>query len=410
MLIKEMAIITLMPTACVGSAQSGQPASTDADGPHPAENRRAAKKGSLAETNEPMGLGKWAMPAWLRNLRKPRILSRLGGHIPAISRDKSPEVNTRMVELSFGEYSIRLHCMGIPYDMVGLRSVADSEMGRIEGIIKKYCSEHGLALPYSPPGREDLFKELGLNPWPYDGRFLYKLLFGIILGDLTEKRGYPLKELDLAIIAGSSRRELIRFIRHLAPRVKYLTVLEPVGAGVLQGLDSIAEETGLAIRVTEEARSGIKTADLIINLGVLTPETGVKSGAVIINYGYEAPGADRSDNHVLHGIDLRLPKEWVSGLGEEIWGCYSSTGMAEMLMACRMRGDCHGAGAESSSEFGNSAEISGGSIPNMKNSLTFREAAMLYRSMNLTIRGYLGRRGPVKARDIMVCANVRATH
>jgi len=100
------------------------------------------------------------------------------------------------------------------------------------------------------------------------GRFLYKALLVNILKLISEKKGKDIRELDVAIIHGNDYTFLHSYIKILSSILKFLTIITHEKESIENMTDNIFEETGLAVRVTDNLAGGMKDAEAVINLRI----------------------------------------------------------------------------------------------------------------------------------------------
>jgi len=68
---------------------------------------------------------------------------------------------------------------------------------------------------------------------------------------ISEKKGKDIRELDVAIIHGNDYTFCIHYIKILSSILKFLTIITHEKESIENMTDNIFEETGLAVRVTD---------------------------------------------------------------------------------------------------------------------------------------------------------------
>ena len=216
----------------------------------------------------------------------------------------------------------------------------------------------------------------------FTGRLLFKALISNILDEIYSKRGFRIKDLDMAIVQGKSTEELFLYIRLLASSIKYLTILSEDNESIEKQVEDFYEETGLSMRVTHDCRSGFKGVNFILNLGDLLPSMKLSSQAVVLNYGDSSCNRAFGENIIINGIEVKLPSEMAAKLGKNVLDYYTQLELAEMMLYKKV--DIH---------------IEDVSID------TAEKISKEFTKRAFSISGFVGRRNVLKTRDIKVCTD-----
>lgn len=181
------------------------------------------------------------------------------------------------------------------------------------------------------------------------GRFLFQALVVEIL-----KKLYPDKadigHLDIIVIEGDNKNEVINVVRMLYPVTKFITLLAMDRTWLQKELEDIYINTGLSISVISDFKKGLNNADVIINfgdMGKIDEYAKVKPKAVILNFG---PGLYKTGylksylnkeeistgNIVICSLEIYIPPAIMVKLGKLIPADFSSLEMAEFLIQNRI--------------------------------------------------------------------------
>ena len=279
--------------------------------------------------------------------------------------------------------SINLHSIVLPFQLDELENINAGRVARVEQFIKNYCAQNKIGQVFLPEiiSSKCRFKDFAVSS--YKGRYLYQALFTNIIEDIYTKRGIKIRELDIAIVQGESREVLLSYVMLLAPMVKYLTVISEDKEEVEKQAEEIYEETGLSVRVTNDYKTGLKSADFILNLGTLTQGMKINPRAVILNYGDIGCSKAVSDNLVINGIEVKLPSKMASRLENNIFNYFNHLELSEMMIF-------HKLGMDNEIDFQAFLTENRGKICGE------------FASQAYSITGYVGRRNTLKSRDIKV--------
>ncbi|MCX7749419.1 MAG: hypothetical protein N2645_21375 [Clostridia bacterium] len=243
---------------------------------------------------------------------------------------KKFEFEVGIKEVGLENYSIFL--LSIPFKQFEIQNLKRPHLDMVKQTLTEKLGEKEILMC---EGDKRLFEMLEINTFQRvtsTGRKLYKYLLFNILSKIYDERGYDLGDLDITIIDGGDRKDLFSVIRLLSQKIKYITVVTKAREDFEKDADAFCDETGLAIRATNDLAGGVKDADLIINLGDIhtySLNSKVKSKALIINLG-EWDDTFLSGNVMVNGIKVALPKKIASQVDSGIYKYINELQIAEM--------------------------------------------------------------------------------
>lgn len=253
--------------------------------------------------------------------------------------------------------------------------------GAIKGFVGRFCTEKGAAGCFMPSGAVTDTAYDGFRIRHDAGQIIYKAHLLQILHDIYEDNGIRLGSIDTVIVAGRDRQELLQIVRRLEPRFKFLTVAASKDAGLEDELAEISEESGLTVNTCYEWKSALKNADLIINLAgaPALSKFRMKSRSFVINYNSEAGSRMQGENVVINGVEFTLPPDVTAGLDEEVLQNFSKKELAEAVAGLRI------------------GRYDGQTLDDAFYDRVLEE----FGKCGCRIAGYIGRRGAIKAENII---------
>lgn len=278
--------------------------------------------------------------------------------------------------------------VNLPYALSELDSLSNSKVIKIKKFIEELKTEHSLESVIIPAALSHISWLKEISDPGFDGSRLYKALIFIILNEIFTGRGYKIGELEIAILHTEDGGLLFETINFLADHAKYLTVVTDRAESIEGEIERVYSETGLSVGLTKDYRSGMRNADIIINLGNLRAKGvnfRVNPNAVILNFGQLEMEKLTGENPVINGVDVRLPPE-ASAVKQQVGDFFNNLQLAEILLSHGME-TAYGEGAESGGE--NSVK-------------RFSDAFV---QGGYSISSFYGRRGVVKTRDIRINLN-----
>ncbi len=258
----------------------------------------------------------------------------------------------------------------------------------VKGFIERLRTENGIEECFMPSGAsaDAVYRDYRIRRDA--AQIIYKAHLPYILEDLYESRGIRAGSLDTVVVPGEDRQELISIIRRIEPYFRYITVAAPQSGDIEAELAGISAESGLTVNVCCNWKTALKNADLIINLAgaQALSRYRMKPRSLLLNFNNGAGVRLDGENTVVNGIDYILPADVFASLGTEVLRHFNKKELAEMVMDIRLHAytvrtpdeDC---AARVLEEFG---------------------------KCGCRITGYAGRRGSLKAEDVI--SSLRSHH
>lgn len=262
----------------------------------------------------------------------------------------------------------------------------------IKDYVERLCTENGLEACFMPPAvtGSDIFKGCSVRHGHRDAIFKSHLQY--ILDDIYEKNGIRLGSLDTVIVADEEAQEVYPVVKLLEPNFRYLTIAAANDRGHIStgsaamgsevcpllknsGLEErfaeMSGDTGLMINISSSWKTILKSADLVINLSRTSDLSGcrMKNASLVININGGKSARLPGENAVINGIEYLLPAGVFAGLGTEVLRSYSKKEITETVLDLELGG--------------------GGTV------------ADLFERSGCRIVGYTGRRGLVKAENVI---------
>lgn len=244
--------------------------------------------------------------------------------------------------------------------------------------LTQVCSSRGIGYCRLPPFIQVPEVPLFLSPWYNLAKLLLKPLLVRILGDLCAKKGIRLGDLDIVLLCNRESDALVSVIRCLEPHLRYITIAAGDKDSVEKKLEGIFTETGLSVSVVGDVRNAIKHADLLIVVDTMELAFRVHSKALVVNLGDEQAGKLFTENMMINGVELDLPKAWQLKIRSGIYKYYSRRELAEIAAGALLL-----PGGGESRDYGNFAFDDERSL----------WAARLLNECGFRVSGFRGRRG-----------------
>lgn len=224
----------------------------------------------------------------------------------------------------------------LPWSLKEIKSI---ERNKIETYLEKRKSKYGIDSYYLP----EVLLEISHANWctkpPVRERDLFRCLFPMLLEELLAEGKNDLSELNVVIIHDQDDRELERIIAWISPKVKYLSIVTNEKDNAQRIADRAFEEYGLCIGVSVDFKSGLKDADIIMNIADLkefnTPMR-ISPKAWVFNLHSADTARAFAGSRVFNGIKIRLPPSVLQQMDKEIMRCYKAEEIAYMLMTERV--------------------------------------------------------------------------
>jgi hypothetical protein len=145
----------------------------------------------------------------------------------------------------------------------------------------------------------------------FSGEIVFKSLLVLIIKEICNRNYININDMDIAIVQGDKREELLIFARILSSYIRYLTLITNEDCCIEDEISNIYAESGLSIGVTSDIKGGIKNKNFIINLGNLKSyhlDLKYDVNTWIINYGDEEINKSICKNTIINGVEVSLPK------------------------------------------------------------------------------------------------------
>jgi hypothetical protein len=244
---------------------------------------------------------------------------------------KEPDLEDFINEIALLE-NVNACILKIPYtiDKIGVKTSRIAQFG--EMLKSKYSNITCI----TPKKFSGIIPFEGCISNVFTGKVLFKSLLIQIIDEIYTKKNIEISALDITIIHGESYQELYAVLYQLAPYVKFITIITEDRERVEEDVDKIYYDTGLSVRVTNEYRSGMKSADLIINFAddkEFVFNTRINPRALIINYGSINFNKLLSGNIIINGIEVGMPSTIYSKFDKEIFEYYNRVELAEIILS-----------------------------------------------------------------------------
>ncbi|MCX7923670.1 MAG: hypothetical protein N3B21_16920 [Clostridia bacterium] len=235
--------------------------------------------------------------------------------------------------------NLNAYIIQLPYSLSELSDLGKGRLEKIKGHIDKICSDNNIeACVFSSslatlPGFNECNKKL------FDGKRLYKSLLINMMDKIYSHKGIKINDLDITIIQGKSREELLEVIIQLSPMVKYITILSGDKDGLQKEMEALYEDTGLSVRVTDNIKSSMRNADLVINLSdscSITSGCSIAPKTVVLNFGNFNTTKILGEFTVINGVEISLPNDICSRLDSNIYEYFNKLEIAEIILMHRI--------------------------------------------------------------------------
>lgn len=179
------------------------------------------------------------------------------------------------------------------------------------GQVLKWCDSNAIRKIYYGSSIRHALKKSGLAA-VQSGGILYAALVKDMIREICRKKEWQPESIDICVIDRRGDGMLFPLLELLLQDVKFLTVVTANERPVAEKLGKIYEETGNAVRVTTDLKSGTRDCDIMVTLNTL-PEYGDKDvfGAktVLINLsGTDIKDCTYIKSEVVNNIDVTIPE------------------------------------------------------------------------------------------------------
>jgi hypothetical protein len=196
----------------------------------------------------------------------------------------------------------------------------------IENYVQKTCSESEIDFYILPEsvrreGQEPYKKYAAIS------KIILKSLLLYSMENICHKAGLRMENMDITIISADINDELIAIIKMLEPNIKFITVLtsENNKEGLEATLSDLFSDTGLSFNVSNDYRSTLKNAKLIINQGSLSEISKYRFNrkSLIINLNESENIRLQGENAVINGIVFEMSDKGFKDFLYELRGLYN---------------------------------------------------------------------------------------
>lgn len=253
-----------------------------------------------------------------KNGRKPRTLKNICKlfymKIKEIFVIKLPKNLLNKIKIN---ENLDLILIKIPYKICKSKKLGWLKLKRIKKIISRVCRENSIGKCLFSREAPDMPELKRITRNPFTGEVIYVSLLNEILKRVALKKGVKVRDFNVVILDGEASVWLSPFIDLLSPRLRFLTVITANRGRIQKKADEIYNKTGLSARVTDNVVSGLKDADIVINLGLPKGFYGhidMPDDVLIIDYEEPKGSIVASKSINMNGIVIGLPP----GIGEKI--------------------------------------------------------------------------------------------
>jgi len=218
--------------------------------------------------------------------------------------------------------NVSVYVIKLPWSLGRILSL---NKNKINAMINGKCRENGITECLVPRELSEVLSIDGFTRGSSRKEILYKLLILNILKEIYSMKNIEISSVDVAIISGNNNEELLCIVRLLSALFKYITIISSNRESIDSEINKIYVDSGLSIGVTSDYRSGLKSADLIINLGDSNEHifnSKINPKALILNYGKLDINKILAENTLIKGIEIALPHNIDSKIDKEIYQYY----------------------------------------------------------------------------------------
>lgn len=243
-------------------------------------------------------------------------------------RKKPISINKLEVDSNYTVHTVKLS-----YTLNELEKAGRFTRRKISKHIIKMCKENSIDKCIIP---NDL-------PFPLDfcekshftGKIIYTVMAVDIIEHILKLKEFDIRDVDIAIIQGDNEVLPCILIKLLSPVVKFITLVTKEKELVEKNIEEVCDETGLSVRITNDAAGVLVSSDIVINYGDLK-NYGIKkkvvSNAIIINYGELDENRLGHGNDVINRIDIGLGDKYRDCFEDSVFKSYCSSEIAEIVL------------------------------------------------------------------------------
>lgn len=220
-----------------------------------------------------------------------------------------------------------------------MKEIENMEISRIERYLERIKAKFEIGSIYLPEGFLGNSDIEWCKKSVISERELFRCLLPGILEDFISESRNEMSELNISIIHGDDDQGLERIIAWLSPKVKYLTVITDRKEKAQGISDEAFEEYGLCIGLTGDYKSGLRNADIVINLADLSGlNTRLRTNpkAWVFNLGPVDSARAFGESKMIKGVRIRLPQSVLQQMGKEVMKYYKMDDIVRMILTERV--------------------------------------------------------------------------
>ncbi|HEY9059060.1 MAG TPA: hypothetical protein VIO64_00940 [Pseudobacteroides sp.] len=223
-----------------------------------------------------------------------------------------------------------INLIKIPYSIEKYRSLNLKKREKVlRGAMEIGCA-NGVKysiLPFASEGDmggENFYKRT------YSGQILYRALLTSIINKICTTKKLDASSIDITIIHGNDKRELMSVVKLLSSFIKFITIITRDEC-IKKDTEEIYYETGTSIVVSGDYSNALKRSDIVINMGDIEEfKCFLREKSIILNYGRTADVYKKV--WVINDIKVSLPPSITSNLDESLLEMYKVNELAEIFI------------------------------------------------------------------------------
>lgn len=239
-------------------------------------------------------------------------------------------VNIKKLEV---DSSLAIHSVKLPYTIDEMKKAGRFTRNKINKCLLKVCKENSIdkcIIPHDLPFLLDSCEKSD-----FTGKIVYTVMAVNILEHILKLKKLDIRDVDIAIIQGDNEVLPCIFIKLLSPIVKFITLVTMEKELIEKNFEEVCDETGLSVRITNDAASVLNSSDIVINYADLKSyslKKKVASNAIIINYGELDENQLGLENEVINRIDIGLGSKYIDCFEDSLFKSYSFSEIAEIVL------------------------------------------------------------------------------
>lgn len=238
---------------------------------------------------------------------KERSITSFTNRFKKVFKAKKIELRLNQIELykNFNMFVIKLQD-----SPESLLNVSGKHLKGYQDSISDICTKNNIKHFIIPEFLPDSLITESCIKNKFSGEYLYISLIWNVINEVLVVYKKDIEEIEVAIISGNNESKLNAVINLLLSKIKYLTIIAENNDSIFENANRIYQDTGLAIRVTSNAKNVFKDMDLIINLNNFYEFKScykLKSKAIIINYSDTLINWVTVENIIINKINIGIP-------------------------------------------------------------------------------------------------------